>query len=305
MRFLKVVVALALAVSFAGCGHEASEKPAAPAVKTQRLRMAMSAAFVSEAGVPVYQQIAEYLKTKTGDDVELLTGLSYETINKMIASGDIDAGFVCGLPYTLLHDKPAPEADVIVAPVMKDPRYGGKPKYFSDLVVRKDSPFHKLEDLKGATYVYNEAISNSGYNLPRYRLASANLTNGFFKTVKRSGAHEESIRMVANGEADASYVDSLVLEYDQRRGGEFANKVRVIDSVGPAGIPPVVVSTKLPAARRQALTEALVGMHQSATGRKILDAALVDKFVAVDDHNFDDIREMKRFAENRGFQTIK
>jgi phosphonate transport system substrate-binding protein len=300
-------MAVLLAAFVVACKGEAAEAPAAQKVETKSrpMRMALSAAFVSEAGVPIYQQIADYLKRKTGTEVELVNGLSYDTINKMIASGDIDVAFVCGLPYTLMHDKPAPEADVIVAPVMKNPRYGGKPKYFSDLIVRKDSPYQKLEDLKGKVYVFNDVLSNSGYNLPRFRLVSSKLQDGFFGTIKRSGAHEESIRMVAEGEADASYVDSLVLEFDQARGGEFAGKVRVIDSVGPAGIPPVVVSMKVDAARRKALTDALIGMSSDPDGRKILDAALVDKFVAVDDRNFDDIRQMKRTAEQADYLSIK
>jgi phosphonate transport system substrate-binding protein len=301
----QAAVAALLALSIAACRSDAAAPAPAAEAKPRGVRMALSAAFVSEAGVPVYRQIADYLKAKTGGEVELVNGLSYDTINKMIASGDIDAAFVCGLPYTIMHDKPAPEADLIVAPVMKNARYGGKAKYFSDLIVRTESPYKSLEDLKGKTYVFNETLSNSGYNLPRYRLVSSNLMDGFFGTVKRSGSHEESIRMVASGEADASYVDSLVLEFDQARGGEFATKVHVIDSIGPAGIPPVVVSTKLDAARRKALTDAFLGMNADPAGRKILDTALVDKFVVVDDHNFDDIREMKRKAEQAGYLTIK
>lgn len=269
------------------------------------IRIVMSAAFVSESGVGVYEQISKYLAEKAGLKTEFVTGLSYKTINEMLTSGAVDCGFVCGLPYVLLHDRPDPAADLLVAPIMKAARYKGQPKYYSDLIVRKDSPYQTIHDLKGTTYVYNDELSNSGYNLPRYRLVQLGLTSGFFGKVVRSGSHEESIRMVASGKADASFVDSLVIDYDREKKLGHAHEVRVIESVGPAGICPLVVSTKLPPDVGEKLRKHLTTMHDDPVGRKILDDALLDRFAVVDDKNYDDIREMKEAAEKVGFTTIK
>jgi phosphonate transport system substrate-binding protein len=265
----------------------------------------MSAAFVSEGGVHLYKDLTGYLGAETGTSIEFVTGLGYDTINGMIESGAIDMAFVCGLPYVILHDRPAAAASLIAAPVMKASRYGGKPKYYSDLIVKKDSKFEKLEDLKGATYVFNEEISNSGYNLPLYRMAKAELAGKFFGNVLRSGSHEESIRMVASGKADASYVDSLVLEYDQQRAEPNSTGVRVIDSVGPAGIPPIVASAKAAPDASAKLQAAMLAMHENEKGRKILDDLLVARFEKVDDSNYDDIREMRQFAQKAGFAKIQ
>lgn len=46
-------------------------------------------------------------------------------------------------------------------------------------------------------------------------------------------------------------------------------------------------------------------MHEDPEGRKILDNALLDRFVVVDDHNYDDIRAMKDAAEKAGFTVIR
>lgn len=179
--------------------------------------------------------------------IEFVTGLAYGTINGMLETGAVDCGFICGLPYVIMHDRPAPGAQLLAAPILKAPRYKGQPKYYSDLVVHKDSPYKTIHDLKGRAYVYNEELSNSGYNMPRYRLLQLGLTKGFFGKVLRSGSHEESIRMVAAGEADASFVDSLVLDYDREKHLGHAAEVRVLESVGPAGICPLVMSSNLPA----------------------------------------------------------
>jgi phosphonate transport system substrate-binding protein len=276
-----------------------------PASSVKRVRLAMSAAFVSESGVGVYEKIASYLTRKTGVQTEFVRGLGYGTINSMLEDGTMQCGFICGLPYVMLHDRPQPGARLIVAPVMKAPRYKGQPKYFSDLIVRKDSPYQTIHDLRGRTYVYNDEISNSGYNLPRYRMLQLGLTGGFFGKVLRSGSHEESIRMVASGEADASFVDSLVLDYDREKGLGHASEVRVLESVGPAGICPLVASAQLPTELFEALQQGLARMHEDAEGRAILDEALLSRFAIVEDSNYDDIRAMKAAAEKAGFTTIR
>ena len=300
------------AVAHYGTHREARTEPVideasilSPSAKERPRRVAMSAAFVSEQGVPVYGEIISYLSEKTGVRYELVSGLGYGTINEMLKSGVVDYGFVCGYPYILAHDKPRPEVDVLAGPIMKNPRYGGKPVYFSDLIVRKDSPLRSLRDLAGRTYVYNEELSNSGYNMPRSHLVELGLTHGFFGKVLRSGSHEESIRMVAEGLADASYVDSLVLEYDRDGAHGPAAEVRVIESLGPSPVVPLVASSKTSAEERERLMHQLLTMHLDPRGRQILDKALVARFVAVSDKDYDPLRAMDQRAKDEGFLVIK
>jgi phosphonate transport system substrate-binding protein len=280
---------------------EAAANSAAP---PRPMRVAMSAAFVSERGVPVYDKIVDYMAEKSGVRLELITGLAYTTINQMLEAGAVDYGFICGYPYILAHDQPVPKVELVAAPVPKAARYLHQPIYFSDLIVRKDSPLKTLEDLRGRTYVYNEETSNSGYNMPRSYLVNLGLTHGFFGKVLRSGSHEASIRMVAQGLADASFVDSLVLDYDRANGGE-ASKVRVIDSIGPAAIVPFVVSASTPAAVTARLKASLLTMHEDPRGREILDQAFLERFAQVSDADYDGIRAMKKTAEDARFLEIK
>jgi phosphonate transport system substrate-binding protein len=271
--------------------------------RARPLRVAMSAAFVSERGVPVYAKIVDYLAAASDVRIELVTGLAYTTINQMLEAGAVDYGFICGYPYILAHDQPAPKVELVAAPVPKDPRYQHRPVYFSDLVVRNDSPFKTLNDLRGRTYVYNEESSNSGYNMPRAYLVELGLTGGFFGKVIRSGSHEASIRMVADGLADASFVDSLVLDYDRAKGFGDAARVRVIHSLGPAATVPFVVSTA--ATMTAPLKARLLTMHEDPRGRQILDEALLERFSEISDADYDGLRAMKKAAEDARFPEIK
>ncbi len=269
------------------------------------IRVAMSAAFVSESGLPVYDRIVDYLAKTLGSDCELVNGFSYSAINAMLDAGTVDVGFVCGLPYVLERDKENPTVELLAAPVMKAGRYKDAPKYYSYVIVRKKSRYASFADLKGCTYTYNDELSNSGYNMPRARLIELGETEGFFGKLLRSGSHEESIRMVATGEADASSVDSLVLDYDLARHSAYAREVKIIETLGPAGIPPVIASTKLSAAVRRRIRDALIAMTDDPVGRSILDDAHIARFEAVDDSNYDDIRRMKKMAEEAGFTEMK
>lgn len=268
--------------------------------------IAMTAAFVSESGVGVYREIGTYLEKKTGLSVEFVSGLSYSTINALIESGAAQIAFVCGYPYVLAHDgKENPTIGLLAAPVHAGEHYKGQPKYYSYIVVNKDSPVTRFEELRGATWVYNDEISNSGYNMPRAKMASIGETRGFFGRVLKSGSHEESIRMVGSGAADASAIDSLVLDYALAEQEPYAEKVKIIETLGPAGVPPVVYSTRMPSGKVQKIRQALLGMKDDPEGRAILDKAYLSGFVPVEDENYDDIREMADFAEQAGFRDIK
>ncbi len=274
--------------------------------------MVVTAAFVSDKGLVVYEELAQYLSKHIDADVRVISGTSYDESNMLLEQGIIQVGFVCGLPYVQQHGKG--KLQLVAIPVMAaeasqipgTPGYAKVPgKYYSYTIVHKDSSINSWADLKGKHYVYNERTSNSGYNMPRYKLIQlgAKSWEDWFFEIDISGSHEESIRMVATGLADASSVDSLVLDYERYIGDKYAQQVKVIETLFPggAGIPPIVVSNKVSANLRQQLQTVLTSMHQDPEGRAILHKALLQRFDPPDDHNYDDIRRMERAAKRVGF----
>jgi phosphonate transport system substrate-binding protein len=287
-------------VLLAGCHRHGSESGAivytpdqfaAPEATEPPIRIAVTAAFISEAGVGVYEKLARYLEVRTGYPCKLVSGFSYRTVDKMLAAGAIEVACVCGLPYVLSQELPNPPTRLMAVPIPANPRYRGRPVYYSDIIVRADSPYRRIEDLKGRVWAYNDELSNSGYNLPRAFLIRKGLHKGFLGKVIRTGSHEESIRAVATGEADVSAVDSLVLDYERWRGSEYARKVRVIHSLGPSGIVPVVASRKMSPERFRAVQRALLEMHTTPEGKAILREAGLLRFTSAEDTLYNDIRD--------------
>jgi phosphonate transport system substrate-binding protein len=240
----------------------------------------------------LYRGIADYLTGQTGIRTEVVESVPWQERERMLDRGEVQMGFICGLPYTRKVDRRDPGLELLAAPVMQGRRYEALPIYFSDVVVRRDSLFQCFADLRGASWAYNEPGSQSGYNLTRWHLARLGEPCGYFARVVEAGAHQVSLRMVAAGSIDASAIDSTVLELELKLHPELAPRLRVIATLGPSTIPPAVILSSVPEAVRRRLRQALLGMHEDEEGRGILSAAMMARFVEIADAEYDDIRRM-------------
>ena len=77
----------------------------------------------------------------------------------------------------------------------------------------------------------------------------------------------------------------------------FTENTKII-KISPAyGIPPVVVRPGLERDLKERIQRILLDMHNHPEGRLILEKMQIDKFVEVDDSNYDSIREIKKYLE--------
>jgi phosphonate transport system substrate-binding protein len=201
------------------------------------------------------------------------------------------------MPYVWKADRQPATVELVAAPVMQHPRYQGRPVYYSDVIVRRDSGYHSFADLRGATWAYNEPHSQSGYVITRYHLARLGESKGYFGRVVEAGSHLRALEMVLDHRIAASAVDSTVLELELQARPELKMELRVIASLGPSPIPPWVVSTKVPPELREAIRHVFWQMHETAEGRAILERGLIKKMARVEDRDYDPIREMARIAD--------
>lgn len=200
----------------------------------------------------------------------------------------------------LARQQPSP-VEPVAAPVLQGARYRGQPVYFSDVIVHRDSPHHHFVDLRGASWAYNDPDSHSGYNISRFTLMQMGETQGFFGRVVETGYHQRSIRLVADRQIDASAIDSQVLAVELRDHPELAAQLRVIDSLGPSTIQPVVVSSRLPQGLKASIRDVLLALGADSAARGQLAHGFVERFVAVGDAAYDDIRAMEAAADKVGF----
>jgi phosphonate transport system substrate-binding protein len=272
-------------------------KETAPNHRQSRADQLVFASLMADNAVDFCRGLAAYLAQRLGITVSLLEDVNWQERERVLYRGEAQLGVVCGLQYVYAVDRgEQPGIDLLAAPVMRGERYQGRPIYFSDVVVRHESPARCLTDLRGAAWAYNERTSQSGYNLPRYVLASRGETEGFFGRVVASGAHQHSLELILDGTVDAAAIDSTVLEQEFRQNPKLTDRLKVIETLGPSPIPPLVVSRRVPPLLRTTLLRLLLEMPTDPIGMGVLAQAEIARFVRVSRAGYDQIRQMARIA---------
>lgn len=236
--------------------------------------------------------LAGYLTGKMGIPCEFIGEPPWQEREKMLDSGQINIGWICGLPYVQKVDRMDAQIELLAAPVMSTPRYQDKPVYFSDVIVRKESSFRSFEDLRGRRWAYNEPGSHSGYNLTRYMLANLGELNGFFGEVIAAGSHQVALQMLLDGGIDGTSIDSTVLEMELKNKPEVAEQIRKIATWGPSPIPPWVIHKGVPVNLRTRIRRTLLEMESDREGKALLADLGIKRFAEVSDADYDPIREM-------------
>jgi phosphonate transport system substrate-binding protein len=261
-----------------------------------RLRFAT---FLAPNMLPVYRSLAERIGDRLGRPVELVVGTSFDQFEQ----GEADLGVICGLPYVWLADRHPPPVEPLAAPVLSGERYGGRPVYYSDVIVRHDSRITCLEELRGCSWAYNEPASHSGHTVTLYGLVRMGARPGFLGRVVEAGFHQRAIRLVHAGAVDAAAIDSQVLAVERRDHPGLAD-LRVVGSFGPSTIQPVVAASRLPDTWKREVRELLVSLGDDPSARPMLAQGFIERFAAVDDGAYDDIRAMLATIRAAGWTSL-
>jgi phosphonate transport system substrate-binding protein len=96
------------------------------------------------------------------------------------------------------------------------------------LIVKKDSPYQNITDLKGKKVAHTSPSSNSGNLAPRALFPALGLTPDKDYQVVYSGKHDQSILGVKSGDYDAAPVASDVLQHMIERGVASADDFRTL-----------------------------------------------------------------------------
>src|SRR5262245_47347092 len=112
-------------------------------------------------GLPLglFEAVGEYL----GSELELSATLESETSVSAPSPGEpdpfsvvrADIGFLCAPGYCWLSGRTRPAVALVPAAFQfDDPRTCGKPVYFAELIVRRDSRFERFADLRGGRWAF-------------------------------------------------------------------------------------------------------------------------------------------------------
>jgi phosphonate transport system substrate-binding protein len=296
-----VLVALwALLLGVSGCGNDSDRivvdfsktvpvaRPGERASPTPPLRVAVAAMISPKETFDLYRQLLAYLGRKLDKDLEFVQRKTYGEIDELLRRGEIDLAFICSGPYVAGRERFGFESLAV-------PEVHGSHFYQSYLIVNKNSPYHRLEDLRGHTFAFTDPDSNTGKMVPTYWLAQMQeRPETFFSRIVYTYSHDNSIMAVARNLVDGATVDGLIWEFYQEKNPAFTSKTRVIKKSEPYGIPPLVASKALATESKERIRQILFSMHQDPDGKRILTELMIDRFIAPQEEWYENLRQMYR-----------
>jgi phosphonate transport system substrate-binding protein len=161
--------------------------------------------------------------------------------------------------------------------------------YYTYFVVRADSPFKTLNNLRGTTLALSSIGSTSGDLIPQVELQKHGLsTKRDFRRIAYAGSHDACLMSVLNKHAEACGMSSRNFDARIKDGTFKLEKVRIIHTSSPVPPPPLAYSTKLPKNVRNAIKKATLEAHNYGSiggyGGKM------ERYIEVSDSDYDLLR---------------
>ena len=238
-----------------------------------------------------FKPLGEYLKAKTGMDVQFTPVTDYAAVVEGLATRKIDLAWLGGFTYVQARQRTNGGAQPIVQRAEDE-------KFTSKFIVPVDSTIKTVADLKGHTFAFGSPSSTSGSLMPRYYLQQQGIVpERDFKTVAFSGAHDATVAFVASGRAEAGALNTSVLDKLVEEKNPNAMKVRVLATTPPFFDYNWTVRPGLDPALTKKLTDAFLALDPSKPADKeILDLQRASKFIPTKASNYDGIEAAGKSA---------
>ena len=304
MRYLIIVLIAILTI--AGCRQDtqrvrqvdfserASDEGTSRDLSVEKtLKVAVSAMSSPRETFSYYEDIIRFISEKLDMPYEFHQRRTYDEVNNMLETGQLDFAFICTGAYVELN--PDSGVQLLSIPVTR-----GKTVYQAYLIVPEGSSAEGFADLKGLSFAYTDLLSNTGYLYTKYRLTEIGEDpNTFFSSTVFTNAHDVSIQMVAKGLIDGASIHGMVFDYLRANEPERVRGVRIIEISEDYGIPPVVASSRMSDDLKAKVRTVLQNMHLDGQGIKLINNLLIDEFTDGDDADYDGVREMRSALEDK------
>jgi len=150
-----------------------------------------------------YAVFQALLQRATGLPVKLYQSSDYNGVIQAFASNQVDVADLAPDSYANVDS----QIGKLAAPILAPRDAEGAMGYYSGVVVKADSPYRSLADLKGHALVYPDFNSTSGYLFPRAKMREQGFDpDTLFSKTGFSGGHTQSVMAVENGQFDAAVV---------------------------------------------------------------------------------------------------
>jgi phosphonate transport system substrate-binding protein len=243
--------------------------------------------------------LMEFLSKELGTKVTLRIAADYAAVIEGQKAGQIHIGWYGPSSFARALMTGA-KIDAVAMEVNLD----GTKGYHSVFYVKKDSPYQKIEDLKGKNLGLVDPNSTSGYNVPLYALDKMKIDPAtFFGKTINTGSHENAIIALGQGTVDVvanwwnDEQESNLLRME-RKGMAKAADYRIIFKSDQIVNSPVAILSDLPADLKTALSAAILNFPKKdpEAFKKMTDGKQ-QPMVPTTNKDYDAIIELNTFVD--------
>ncbi|MGO4735914.1 phosphonate ABC transporter substrate-binding protein [Bosea sp. 2KB_26] len=246
-----------------------------------------------------YTPFVTYLAKELGTKVTLRIANDYAAIIEGQRAGNIHIGMYGPASFARARMTGA-KVDAFAIETNLD----GTKGYHSVFYVKKDSPYQKVEDLKGKNLGLVDPNSTSGNNVPRFVLDGMKIDpETFFGKVVYTGSHENAVIALGQGTVDIAAnwwndEQESNLQRMARKNMVKADDFRIIYKSEQIVNSPMAYLSDLPEPLKASIRDAVLNL---ATKDKVAFDKIYEgkqgPLVAVDNKAYDPIIELNKFVD--------
>jgi phosphonate transport system substrate-binding protein len=201
----------------------------------------------------------KYLESKMKVRIVLTVAKTYQDLIAKMAHGDVDIGLYGPFSYILA------DQDQKLTPLVVRDRKDLGVRYNSLIIVRSDSAFRAVEDLRGKCMAFVDPASTSGFLVPDSLFISRQFEiDKFFSSYHFAGSHDKVIEEVLDRRCDAGAVSKSILISLIAAGRVRSEDLRTLWQSEDIPGSPFVARAGLPLRLRDGFKKAMLSVHDDA-----------------------------------------
>jgi len=227
------------------------------------------------------QGLKDELESRLGKKVELVVTTDYSSMIEAMRRGRLELAYFGPLSYVLAKAKS--EIEAFACQQQK-----GVPTYRSIVIANADAGIGSFEEIKGHTMAYGDPASTSSHLIPKTELKERGLEPGRDYSEQFLGAHDAVALSVQSGNAQAGGLSEPIFRSLVEKGIIDEDKVVIVGYSKPYPNYPWAMQSALDPELKARIRKAFMEIEDL----EVLEKFKAEKFVAVEDSDYDVIRKL-------------
>jgi phosphonate transport system substrate-binding protein len=195
---LALTAALLLGLSLSAC--DAGKKPASDGdwrSQMKEIRIVVRGDEADPQQARRWDAYRAYLSKVSGLPVKTFEATDYNGVIQALSSGQVELAQMGGGSYANVDA----QIGALATPILLARQAEGNTGYYSALMVRANSPYKTIQDLRGRSLAFVDFNSTSGFLYPRHQMQKEGINpDAFFGKTIMAGGHTQAVMALESGQ---------------------------------------------------------------------------------------------------------